>query len=130
MRPHHHQFIKFAAIGVANTLLHGLVLGALVDGLGWPVMLSHLLAFCAANLCSYLLNSYVTFKSPVTPLLYARFLLASLLSLALTLSLSGIAQWSGLGHWQGFALIVLLVPLFSFGLMKFWTFRKVSSPLK
>lgn len=130
MLPHRHQFIKFAAIGVANTLLHGLVLGGLVDGLAWPVVPSHLAAFCAANIFSFILNSYFTFKTQMTAQLYARFFLASLLSLALTLSLSALAQWYGLGHWHGFALIVLLVPVFSFVLMKFWTFRKLSVPAK
>lgn len=130
MRRPHHQFLKFAAIGAANTLLHGLALGGLVDGLGWPVVLSHLVAFCMANFFSYLLNSYITFQTHISPLLYARFFLASLLSLGLTLGLSALAQWYGLGHWQGFALMVLLVPGFSFVIMKFWTFRKVSLTVK
>ena len=124
MRVSHHQFVKFAAIGAANTLLHGLVLGGLVDGWGWTVVPAHLVAFCGANLFSYVLNSFITFKAPISVSAYAQFFLASLMSLALTLGLSGFAQWYGLGHWHGFVLIVLLVPLFSFALMKFWIFRQ------
>ncbi len=130
MNRSHDQFIKFGAIGVANTLLHGLVFGCFVDGLGISVVMSHLVAFCFANFLSYLLNSFVTFKAPITLRLYARFFLASMLSLIMTLGLSALAQWCGLGHWQGFALIVLVIPIFSFVLMKCWAFSKSSERMK
>ncbi len=118
------QLLSFAGIGVANTLLHGLVLGLLVDGLDWPVPAAHLVAFGVANFFSYVLNSYITFRTPVGVMMYFKFLAASLLSLVLTLLLSWIAQWHGLNHWQGFMAIVVLVPMLSFVIMKFWVFAQ------
>jgi putative flippase GtrA len=116
------QIFKFASIGVANTLMHGLVLGLLVDGLGWPVVMSHLVAFGVANLLSYVLNSWITFKSPLAVILYLKFLAASLVSLFCTLLLSWMAQRYGFNHWQGFLAVVVLVPMLSFVIMKFGVF--------
>jgi putative flippase GtrA len=116
------QIFKFASIGVANTLLHGLVLGLLVDGLGWPVVLSHLVAFGGANLQSYVLNTWITFNMPVAMFLYLKFLAASLVSLVLTLLLAWMAQRYGYNHWQGFMAVVVLVPMLSFVIMKLWVF--------
>ncbi len=116
------QIFKFASIGVANTLLHGLVLGLLVDGLGWPVVWSHLVAFGGANLLSYVLNTWITFNMPIAMVLYLKFLAASLVSLVLTLLLSWTAQRCGYNHWQGFMAVVVLVPMLSFVIMKFRVF--------
>jgi putative flippase GtrA len=118
------QILKFASIGVANTLLHGLVLGLLVDGLGCPVVWANLVAFGVANLLSYVLNSWITFKVPIAVVLYLKFLAASLLSLVLTLLLSWLAQRHGFNHWQGFMAVVVLVPMLSFAIIKFGVFTQ------
>jgi putative flippase GtrA len=119
------QIITFAGIGVANTFFHGLVLVFVMENLKWPVLLAHLLAFSAANIFSYVLNSRFTFHSALGLVSYGRFLIASLFSLCLTLMISGAAQWWGLHYWKGFLLVVILVPIFSFVIMKFWIFNPV-----
>lgn len=116
------QFISFALIGVANTLIHGLILVLMIEKLLLGVTLSHLLAFCVANMFSYILNSKLTFKSRLTVGKYVRFFLASLGALCLTLILSWLVDMNGLHYLIGFALIVVLVPLLSFCVMKFWIF--------
>ena len=116
------QLFCFALIGVANTLVHGLLLVLMVEKFVVDVTIAHLFAFCLANVVSYILNSRFTFRARLAVGRYARFLLASLMSLGLTLLLSWIADVSGLHYLIGFFLIVVLVPLFSFSLMRFWIF--------
>ena len=118
----HAQWLCFAAIGVLNTLVHGAILVLAVQGLALGVTAAHLVAFFTANVFSYCMNSRFTFKLPLAWRRYARFLAASLLALAMTLCLSWLADRQGLHYLAGFALIVVLVPVFSFLFMKFWAF--------
>lgn len=118
----HTQLLSFALIGVANTAIHGCVLVLGVEGLRLDVTLSNMIAFCVANVFSYAANSWFTFKASLSITRYARFFLASMLSLGLTLLLSWSADHYGLHYLVGFAFIVVLVPLFSFLVMKFWAF--------
>ena len=118
----HAQFITFAIIGVANTLVHGAILVVAVEYLKIDVTLSNAIAFGVANIFSYFANSFITFKVAVSLPRYARFLAASTLSLGFTLSISFAADHYGLHYLVGFALIVVSVPLFSFLVMKFWAF--------
>lgn len=119
------QFFSFALIGVANTLVHGACLAWLIEWWKLPIPAAHVLAFGVANLFSYGVNSRLTFKTALTWGSYGRFFLSSLLSLALTLLISWTAQVQGLDYKEGFVLVVLLVPAFSFMVMKFWAFRSI-----
>ena len=93
-----------------------------VEWMRSPVVLAHLFAFCVANLFSYVMNSRLTFKIPMSLVHYVRFFVASLLSLGLTLALAWVMDRYGFHYLAGFLLIVVLVPLFSFALLKFWAF--------
>lgn len=121
---HHAQFLCFALIGITNTLIHGGILMLVVEVLQLNVTLSHLLAFCCTNIFSYLMNSWLTFKTQLSLSRYARFFLASMLALGLTLLISWLADRYGLNYLSGFVLIVFLVPCLSFLTMKFWAFSK------
>lgn len=118
----HAQFLTFAVIGVVNTLVHGSMLVIAVEWLSMDVVLAHLVAFSVANLFSYAMNSRLTFKVALSLARYIRFFLASILALGLTLLLSWLMDHFGFHYLVGFLLIIVLVPLFSFVLMKFWAF--------
>lgn len=124
----HAQLLCFALIGVANTLVHGAILVVAVEWVALEVTAAHLVAFCVANIFSYLMNSWLTFKAALSLSRYARFFLASLLSLGLTLLLAWGTDIYGLHYLLGFVLIVVVVPLLSFAVMKFWTFAHVREP--
>lgn len=118
----HSQFIKFALIGGANTIIHGSILVLSVEVFKLEVVLSNFISFIFANIFSYLMNTSITFKRSISFALYLRFLFTSLLSLGLTLLLSSIAKYFGLHYLIGFALIIFFVPLLSFVAMKSWAF--------
>lgn len=118
------EIALFAVIGVANTLVHGLVLASAVELLQLPLLIAHTVAFGVANLFSYLLNSLFTFCMPLSVSRYVRFLAASLVALTLTLGIAAAADGSGLDYLYGFAIVVVTVPVFSFVVVKFWAFAK------
>ena len=118
------QILTFTVIGVANTLVHGAMLVWLMESWQWPVWAAHLLAFFVAYSFSYMVNSRWTFHATISLVQYVRFVLSSLLALALTLAISQSAQLYGLNYREGFVLVIVFVPAFSFLLMKFWAFRR------
>lgn len=118
------QFLTFAVIGVVNTFMHGGVLVMAVERFNAPVVLANLIAFCVANLFSYFMNSWFTFKSALSVVRYLRFLVASMLSLGFTLLLAWLTDSSGFHYLVGFLLIVVFVPMFSFVVMKLWAFAE------
>lgn len=119
------QFINFIFIGVINTLIHGFVLMLAIEELGFSVVMSHLLAFFTANIFSYILNSRVTFKAHRSLIGYARFFVASIVSLCLTLFISFVGEVFNLHYLIGFLFVIMLVPVFNFLLMKYWTFKNL-----
>lgn len=122
------QLITFAMIGVVNTLIHGSVLLMTVEWLALTVPIAHLVAFNIANLSSYLMNSSLTFKIPLSLRRYMRFYMTSLLSLGLTLLVAWASDLYGLHYLLGFGLVVMVVPLLTFVVMKFWTFAHFRCP--
>lgn len=116
------QFFRFALIGFINTLCHGLILTALVELLALQVVLSNFFAFLVANLLSYYMNSYFTFHRSPSFILYIKFFIASLFSLAMTLGIAWITNYYGLHYLLGFLIIIAVVPLTSFVVVKYWTF--------
>ncbi|KJK01249.1 hypothetical protein UB43_10365 [Pseudomonas sp. 21] len=118
------RFFIFASIGVMNTLIHGSVLSCLVELWAVPVVMANLVAFMGANLFSYFMNSYLTFRAPISLVLYAKFFSASILALGLTLLIAAVMDHLGFTYWQGMIAIVLLVPALSYFVMKTWAFAR------
>jgi putative flippase GtrA len=83
------QFLRFGAVGIVNTLIDFGVLNLLVlflaSPVGWGLLLCNAVAFCCANLNSYVGNKYWTFSDDRRATLgqYASFLWVSLIGLAL-----------------------------------------------
>lgn len=116
------QFLRFGLIGIANTIAHGLILTSLIEYFHFNVVMGNGIAFLAANLFSYFMNSYFTFKICPSLLLYVKFLFASMLSLALTLFIAWITNYLGFNYLEGFLVIIFAVPTLSFVVIKFWAF--------
>ncbi|EMF8579375.1 TPA: GtrA family protein [Escherichia coli] len=116
----------FAGIGIANTTLHAMVLTSLVEVIALDVTLANFISFMVANMFSYILNSNFTFLQPLSFYMYIKFLIASLLSLILTLMISELGKFFDLHYLVSFIFIIFLVPIFSFTLMKLWTFKTSS----
>lgn len=121
----YHEFIRFGLVGVANTMVHAGIVIALMEALAPPAFLANGVAFVFANLMSYSLNSRFTFKIPVSFLGYRRFLLVSLVSLALTLLITLVVEYLGWHYGVGLIMVILVVPVLNYMFMKVWAFAPV-----
>ncbi len=116
------QFVKFGMVGAVNTLIHGVALWVSVETLQTGPLLGNLLAFFVANVSSFFMNSFWTFKASPTLHLYGKFLLGSLFALGLTLFIASAFEFFGLHYALGFACIVLAVPPLNYWVLKRWAF--------
>lgn len=117
------QLPRFALVGIAVTALHALLATALILLWSLQPVAANAVAFVAATLVSYIANTLWTFERRAHPRSLARFVFVSLAGLVLTLSLAGAAEAMGLPFYIGLAAVVSVVPVASFTLHKFWTYR-------
>ena len=57
------QFAKFGLVGLINTLIHAAVLFAAVEVSKLHPVVGNFLAFTVANMASFIMNSFWTFKT-------------------------------------------------------------------
>ncbi|WP_312916342.1 GtrA family protein [Stutzerimonas kunmingensis] len=71
------RFVRFACVGVANTLVHLVAVVFLVELVSISAPLANAMAFMIANMGSYFLNSGWTFRRGRSLVGYGRFVLIS-----------------------------------------------------
>jgi putative flippase GtrA len=109
-------------VGLINTLIHAAVLFAAVEESKLHPVVGNFLAFTVANMASFIMNSFWTFKTAPEVRRYGQFLTSSLLALGLTLGIAGIFEWLGIHYGLGFLCIILLVPALNYWMLKRWAF--------
>lgn len=119
------QFLRFASIGVINTLIHLGVVTSLVESGALPPVPANGIAFVAANLFSFWANSRFTFRAAPSLRRYGRFLFVSVAGLLLTLLSSQIGEWLRWHYLGGVLLSFVLLPVLSFAANRWWTWRDV-----
>ncbi|NSL55468.1 GtrA family protein [Uliginosibacterium aquaticum] len=118
------RFLRFCAVGVANTGVHMLIVLTLAELLHWPPPLANAMAFLGANLFSYILNSrwtFATMKGDASR--YPRFLAVSLVGLAISWASVELAMLAGLHYLFGVVGSVLLVAVSGYILNRLFVFR-------
>jgi putative flippase GtrA len=124
------QWLRFAAVGVSNTLLSTAIFAALFH-LGVPYLLGSALAFALGALNSYTLNRRWTFRSrgPRAPEL-ARFLCVQAVGLGVNLGLlAGLVQGAGIRHVFAQLLAFPAASIITFALSRQWAFRSSLRPV-
>ncbi|MDT8384044.1 MAG: GtrA family protein [Gammaproteobacteria bacterium] len=117
--------LRFAISGGLATAVHAGLFVGLIEGFSVRPVGAAGLAFVAALLVSYGMNYHWTFSvSAPHRLMLPRFIVVALLGLLLNLGIT-YAVVDLLGHWYGYALmgVVMVVPLMTFALSKWWVFR-------
>lgn len=119
------QFLSYAAIGLANTLIHLGVVILLVELGGLRPAPANGLAFACANLFSFWANSRFTFRARGGADLrrYARFLAVSLAGLGLALATGALGEWLRWHYLAGALLLFAVLPAITFVLNRGWTWR-------
>lgn len=116
------QFTKFGLVGLLNTLVHAVVLFACVEQLSLDPVTGNLMAFLVANLASFVMNSFWTFKAPLEARRYGKFFASSSFALVLTLAIAAVCQFLRLHYGLGFLCVILLVPALNYWMLKRWAF--------
>lgn len=122
----YHEFIRFGLVGVINTGVHAGIVILLMETLLPPAYIANGIAFMFANGISYCINSRWTFRTTISFRGYRRFLLVSLLSLALTLLITSLAEHLGLHYGIGLLLVVFMVPVLNYLAVRVWAFAPES----
>lgn len=122
-------FIRFAAVGLAATALHGASLYAIVAGAGLHPTLANVFAFSVAFAFSYLGHYHFSFRSRARHAASApRFLAVAVLGLTLNSAIFGlIVNLLGLHYWIAFALVVTVTPTAGFFASKHFAFGERAS---
>jgi putative flippase GtrA len=118
------QWLRFAAVGVSNTLLSTAVFAGLFH-LGVPYLLGSALAFALGALNSYTLNRRWTFRSRGrrAPEL-ARFICVQAVGLGANLALLAVlVQGAGIRHVFAQALAFPAASIITFALSRQWAFK-------
>lgn len=121
------QILKFAVIGVINTAIHASIVMIAVEAFQIRPWIANTLAFIAANLASYAMNSKYTFHESLSWFAYCRFLAASMFALTLTVLIAWIAEQNDIHYLVSLILVILLVPVFNFLILKYFVFSKTKT---
>lgn len=117
------KFVRFGITGGMTTVVHVVVAMLCVSALGWAPVTANGTAFVVANLFSYLVHTYWSFSySPAIQNLQ-RFIVVSLAGLGCSVLIAWAVQFAGWHYLYGTGLTVLVLPVGSFLMHNFWTYR-------
>ena len=118
------EFGLFLCIGLGATALHVAIATYLIGTLMLPIALGNAIAFVVANLFSYFSQSAYVFQRRPTSIQYWRFLTVSLVGLGFVVAISSALEALGVHYLVSIGVVVLVVPIVTFGVHSVWTFRK------
>jgi putative flippase GtrA len=117
------QGFRFAISGLLVTMLHVLIATALIQTVLAKPPIANGVAFIAATIVSYFVNTKWSFSSPLRQKNFIRFCVVSCIGCLLAITVSGAAQYYGLHYWYGISFVVFTVPPVTFLLHSFWTYQ-------
>ena len=117
------QLLRFSVTGLGATAIHICVAVVAIERLEFVPGLANGVALVMATIFSYVANTYWSFGARSNVLVLTRYWTIASIACFLAVSLSSIADYL---HWHyliGILLVVLVVPVFSFLLHKYWTYN-------
>lgn len=118
------QMVRFGFVGLAATAVHVAMLFFLVEQLGAEPVLASVPAFLAALAVSFLANHHWTFAARgAYGQYFIRFAAVSVAGLLLNIAIMYVTvSLMQLSYVAGLMAVIILVPLVSFFLQRYWTF--------
>lgn len=119
-----YKLARFVVIGVIATLIHVVVASSLIsmELLHLPGVANGFAAVTAASF-SYVGNTKWSFKTSFTQRNAVRFIVTAVAGSSMAFALSSLADILGYHYLVGIGLVVVCVPIMSFLLHYYWTYR-------
>jgi putative flippase GtrA len=118
------QLIRFAMVGVLNTVLHLAVVGVLTQIFGLNQLISNVAAYLVASSFSFIANSIWSFEVRPQARRYARFQVVALLGLLVSGFIGHLGDVFGWHYVITVFLTACIVPLISFAAHRSYTFSR------
>lgn len=115
--------MRFVVVGVATTGIHLAVELSLFNFAKFTTIFANACAFIVATLFSFVLNTFWSFSSNLALGIFARYLIVSFFGLVVSVSIAGLSELIGLNNLQGTIMVILILPIASFMLHNYWTYR-------
>lgn len=115
--------VRFAVTGLFVTALHALVAVLFINFISPLPPLANGVAFAVATLVSYVINTTWSFSARLQGRTLLRFLLVSVCGFLLAMFVAWAVQIAGFHYLLGIAAVALTIPVFTFLLHNFWTYR-------
>ncbi|NKB38847.1 MAG: hypothetical protein GKR93_17075 [Gammaproteobacteria bacterium] len=116
------QGLRFAVVGIANSLMHAAVAVFAHQIGGFNAVESNICGFIIAFLFSFIMNTYWSFERKPSGQFFIRFLTVNLMALTYILVVSALSDNMNWTPITGIMLVVLVLPLISFLTHKYWTY--------
>jgi len=123
------RFVRFAATGVFNTLLHAAIAAACIHFVSYRPSVANGVAFVAATVVSFFINTLWSFSSSVDRVVMLKFVVVALIGLPIAAGVSGLVDALGFPYQAGIAAVVCVMPPVNFLLHHFWTYRHTHNPI-
>ncbi len=130
MTSSHLVFLRFSIIGLANTVIHGAVALALIEGyffssdcLLFNPVLANGIGFITATAFSYVANTYWSFSASITAENFLRFATVSVAGLVVSMFLAYFASRLSISSAGGVFIVVIFVPIINFLAHWRWTYK-------
>jgi len=123
---HAREFVKYSIVGGVGTVIDFGVLLLLVEIFGVAVLVANTISFVLAATNNYVLNNIWKFreKNKTLRTQYAKFLLVSIVALAINTVLMKVFVMLGMWYVSAKILIIGIVVFWNYLGNKLWTFRK------
>jgi len=115
--------LRFGLTGLLVTAIHVVAAVAFMHLVMANPPLANGFVFIVATLVSYLINTLWSFSSQLQGRTLARFVVVSIGGFWLAMLVAWVAQSAGLDYLAGIAAVALIIPVFTFILHNFWTYR-------
>jgi putative flippase GtrA len=116
--------LKFGVTGITSTAIYVALSYTMINVLAFKIIVSSTLAFAAASVFSYLVNTFWSFSGQPGLNNLLKFIAVTAIGSVISSSILKYAILAGFGYRAGIIMILLIVPLVTFIAHHAWTYRR------
>lgn len=117
------EYLKFSVIGISNVAIFLLLVILFNHFTEMNLTVVNGICYLLSAVYSFCLNTIFTFKQSFNKLRLVKFLTASILLSFIASAITKIVAFLNFQYWVSLAVIIFGMPLLSFFLHKYWSFK-------